>query len=212
LTKRLRYYYDAEAILEDAVPGLGGGRQRAAADGSYKYSGAEYKSSMGDPDRNSGLYAPPARGRGGATAFRGQGQERPEGNGRANREGRDMRDVGIPRGARKLDGSGTGGDASGIRDHSGNSLNRPDGKRNKRSVWTVTTQGFREAHFATFPPDLVRPMILAGCPEGGTGLDPFSGAGTVSLVAESLGRNSIGIELNPKYVKMARRRTSQVGF
>lgn len=78
--------------------------------------------------------------------------------------------------------------------------------RNKRSVWTVATKPFPEAHFATFPPNLIVPCILAGCPEGGLVLDPFAGAGTTLYVAEQLGRNSIGIELNPDYCDIIRRR------
>ena len=78
--------------------------------------------------------------------------------------------------------------------------------RNKRSVWTVTTQPFKEAHFATFPPALIEPCILAGCPVGGTVLDPFGGAGTTGLVADRMGRNAILIELNPEYAAMAERR------
>jgi DNA modification methylase len=81
--------------------------------------------------------------------------------------------------------------------------------RNKRDVWTVGTKPFREAHFATFPPALIRPCILAGCPVGGTVLDPFSGAGTTALVATDNGRNAIGIELNPEYVAMSEKRLSQ---
>jgi DNA modification methylase len=79
-------------------------------------------------------------------------------------------------------------------------------ERNKRSVWTVTTEPFPEAHFATFPTRLVEPCILAGCPEGGTVLDPFGGAGTTGLVADRLNRNAILIELNPAYADMAERR------
>ena len=79
-------------------------------------------------------------------------------------------------------------------------------KRNKRSVWEVTTQPFKEAHFAVFPPALVEPCILAGCPVGGTVLDPFGGAGTTGLVADRLGRNATLIELNPEYAEIARRR------
>lgn len=78
--------------------------------------------------------------------------------------------------------------------------------RNKRSVWTVTTQPFKEAHFATFPPSLIEPCVLAGCPVAGTVLDPFGGAGTTGLVADRLGRNAILIELNPSYAEMARKR------
>jgi DNA modification methylase len=79
-------------------------------------------------------------------------------------------------------------------------------KPNKRSVWEVATQPFAEAHFATFPPDLIEPCIKAGCPDGGTVLDPFGGAGTTGLVADRLGRNAILIELNPEYANMAERR------
>ncbi len=85
------------------------------------------------------------------------------------------------------------------------------GVRNKRSVWTVTTQPFSEAHFATFPPALIEPCILAGSPEGGTVLDPFGGAGTTGLVADRLKRNAILIELNPTYAEMAERRISNDG-
>ncbi len=77
---------------------------------------------------------------------------------------------------------------------------------NKRSVWTVSTKPFKEAHFATYPPDLIEPCILAGCPEGGTVLDPFFGAGTTGLVAQRHGRNWIGCELNPTYAEIAERR------
>lgn len=82
----------------------------------------------------------------------------------------------------------------------------PTTGRNKRSVWTVTTRPYAEAHFATFPPDLIEPCIKAGCPAGGVVLDPFFGAGTTGLVAARLGREFIGIELNAKYCEMAERR------
>jgi DNA modification methylase len=81
-----------------------------------------------------------------------------------------------------------------------------DGKRNKRSVWTVTTKRCPEAHFSTFPEKLIEPCILAGCQPGGVVLDPFFGAGTTGIVALRLGRNFVGIELNPDYVEMAQRR------
>ncbi|MCA3573097.1 MAG: site-specific DNA-methyltransferase [Aestuariivirga sp.] len=81
-----------------------------------------------------------------------------------------------------------------------------DGMRNRRSVWTVTTKPFKGAHFATFPPDLIAPCVLAGCPEGGTVLDPFGGAGTTGLVAARNNRNSILCELNPEYAAMAAER------
>jgi DNA modification methylase len=82
----------------------------------------------------------------------------------------------------------------------------PGGKRNRRSVWSVATQPFKEAHFATYPPELIEPCILAGCPVGGTVLDPFGGAGTTGLVADRLQRNAVLIELNPAYAEIARKR------
>jgi DNA modification methylase len=81
--------------------------------------------------------------------------------------------------------------------------------RNKRSVWEIATQPYPEAHFATFPEALVQPCILAGCPEGGTVLDPFVGSGTTALVANTLGRKAIGIELNPAYLELAQHRCAQ---
>jgi DNA modification methylase len=78
--------------------------------------------------------------------------------------------------------------------------------RNKRTVWTIATEPFPEAHFATFPTALVEPCILAGSPRGAVVLDPFCGSGTVGLVADRLGRDFIGIELNPAYVEIAERR------
>ena len=80
--------------------------------------------------------------------------------------------------------------------------------RNKRTVWTVKTAPCKDAHFATFPPDLIKPCILAGCPVGGTVLDPFGGSGTTGMVALELGRNAILIELNPDYVALIRQRTN----
>lgn len=87
-------------------------------------------------------------------------------------------------------------------------------KRNKRSVWTVTTKPQKEAHFATFPEDLITPCILAGCPEGGgIVLDPFNGTGTTRIVANKLNRNAIGFELNPKYIRIEeRRRRKELGI
>ena len=82
--------------------------------------------------------------------------------------------------------------------------------RNKRTVWTVPSHPFKEAHFATFPEKLIEPCILAGCPDGGICLDPFFGAGTTGLVAKKLGRHFIGIELNEAYVGMAQKRVAAV--
>lgn len=80
------------------------------------------------------------------------------------------------------------------------------GKRNKRTVWTVTTQPFSDAHFATFPPDLIKPCILAGAPIGGVVLDPFAGSGTTGKVSIELGRQAVLIEPKAEYVEMIKRR------
>lgn len=81
--------------------------------------------------------------------------------------------------------------------------------RNKRSVWTVNTMPYKDAHFATFPERLITDCIKAGCPENGIVLDPFSGAGTTALVARKLYRNFVGIELNEKYIEIANKRLSK---
>lgn len=81
--------------------------------------------------------------------------------------------------------------------------------RNKRTVWNIATEAYSEAHFATFPTKLVEPCILAGCPKGGTVIDPFLGSGTTALVARRTGRKAIGIELNAEYAEMAVKRVSE---
>lgn len=95
------------------------------------------------------------------------------------------------------------------RESHGNSENKA-GRRNKRSVWSVSTNGFRGAHFAVFPEKLIEPCILAGCPEGGVVLDPFAGSGTTGVVAKRMGRGFVGCEINPSYVAMAAGRIAEV--
>ena len=80
------------------------------------------------------------------------------------------------------------------------------GYRNKRDVWSVSVARFKGAHFAVFPEKLIEPCVLAGCPEGGTVLDPFTGSGTTGIVAKKFGRNFIGVELNHEYYAMAESR------
>ena len=88
-----------------------------------------------------------------------------------------------------------------------------DGLANKKSVWTVGTQSFSEAHFATFPEKLIVDCIKAGCPEGGTVLDPFGGANTTGLVSRKLNRNYVAIELNPAYIKIGEKRVyNEIGL
>ena len=78
--------------------------------------------------------------------------------------------------------------------------------RNKRDVWSINVKPNKEAHFATYPDKLVSTCILAGCPEGGIVLDPFMGSGTTGIVAYKLSKHYVGIEINPEYVEMAKRR------
>lgn len=87
-----------------------------------------------------------------------------------------------------------------------------DGLANKRSVWTVNTRPYPEAHFATYPKKLIRPCIKAGCPKGGVVLDPFGGSGTTAEVANELQRDAILCELNPKYCELIEKRLSLTQF
>lgn len=96
------------------------------------------------------------------------------------------------------------------RTKSGNEYALTTGKRNRRSVWTVATQPYSGAHFATMPSKLVEPCVLAGCPAGGTVLDPFAGSGTTGAVAKEWGREFIGIELNAAYIALAEERIDAV--
>lgn len=104
-----------------------------------------------------------------------------------------------------------GGTADKKLKHSGfKNCNQEETGRNKRTVWTITTKPYKEAHFATYPPNLILPCILAGCPEGGTVLDPFNGSATTGQVALQNNRNYIGIELNPDYIELSERRLAMV--
>ena len=86
----------------------------------------------------------------------------------------------------------------------------PEKGRNKRTVWTIPTYSYAGAHFATYPPALVEPCILAGSKAGDTILDPFCGSGTTGVVAMRYGRDFIGIELNPEYIELAKKRIEKV--
>lgn len=106
-----------------------------------------------------------------------------------------------------------GGVYTGGRSFDNSTMTYPLYTRNRRSVWSVATHPFPDAHFATFPPDLIpdliRPCALAGCPAGGVVLDPFFGTGTVGVVCVEEARRYLGIEINPDYVAMAERRIGQ---
>lgn len=165
LSKSQKYFYDAAAIAEEAQTWTG----RAA---TFERSGPVSEHVL--PGQSAAQHRP---NRNGKNSLRGQGAERDTAKGPANREGRDMQEVG-------------GGQT-----------------RNRRSVWTVATQPFSEAHFATFPPNLIIPCVLAGTGGGATVLDPFAGSGTVGKVAIELGRKAILIEPSPDYCKMIDKRT-----
>jgi len=129
-------------------------------------------------------------------SLRGNGGMKPNGN---------MKAMGRKKFDKNMGGSGTS-----FVDHSG--YKKSDGTyminstRNKRNVWTITTKPFKDAHFATFPKDLIEPCIKAGCPEGGVVLDPFGGSGTTGIVASLNNRNAILIELNQNYIDIANKR------
>ena len=163
MSKSPRYYFDSQAIAE---PLAASSIERLNQPNIDNQAGSDRV-----PGKTNG--AMKAVVRGGVNAFRGQGHFRDGENGPANRDGRDMKEV----------GSGA--------------------TRNKRSVWTVTTRPFKEAHFATFPPKLIEPCILAGCPVGGLVLDPFNGSGTAGVVALQNGRRYVGCELNEAYLDMS---------
>ena len=91
-------------------------------------------------------------------------------------------------------------EGTGLQPHSG--LTKSYDKKNKRSVWSVTNKPYKGAHFATFPPDLIEPCILAGSSEGNIILDPFMGSGTTAMVAKKLSRSYIGCELNTEYASL----------
>lgn len=84
--------------------------------------------------------------------------------------------------------------------------------KNKRSVWQIATVPCKDAHFAIYPPALVQPCILAGSERGDIVLDPFIGSGTTAIVAKELGRHYIGIDLNPEYCEIARKRLSKTFY
>jgi DNA modification methylase len=149
----------------------------------YYYDAEAIKEPAADPDRETRCE--------GDNAYRGQAAIRAQGKTRRHR---------MP------DGPTVHGNKPG-RDDGGAACNKPGQIfRNKRDVWTIATTSYSGAHFATFPPALIQPCILAGCPVGGTVLDPFGGSGTTGQVAAGNARNAVLIELNTEYTKLAQDR------
>jgi DNA modification methylase len=158
LSKRERYYYDAEAIAEPVAPST---VERVSQPGLEYQAGSSRV-----PGKTNGTMK-----------------------------------AALPRyGGDKRSGGAT---------YSGNEYDGGNGKRNARTVWTITTKPYSGAHFATMPPELAERCIKAGCPEGGTVLDPFLGSGTTAEVARKLGRNAVGFELNEDYRPLIEKRLAQ---
>lgn len=118
-------------------------------------------------------------------------------------------DISNPRGSHGVLGTQHKGNRK-IFEGCGSDIKNKTGKRNKRTVWSLATSHSKVAHFATFPGKLIEPCIIAGCPKNGVVLDPFMGSGTVAEKAVELGREFIGIELNPDYVKIIDDKLSHV--
>jgi hypothetical protein len=203
LTKAERYYYDAEAIAEPVTDSsiVRLGQDVDGQAGSNRANGGMKTNGPMKAVRFGGTKADPT-----VTRLQSGNEWKPKTPGRNSRLFQD-RDPNHSS-ERKHEGQDTGGNGHGFAGHSGNVL--ADGTiylmRNSRDVWTIATSGYREAHFATFPQELVRRCILAGSKVGDTVLDPFVGSGTVVAVALGLGRRGLGMDLNHAYIEMARRR------
>lgn len=205
LSKSERYYYDNEAIAEPATDST---IDRISQSGLDEQAGSDRV-----PGKSNGPMKAVVKGRGGKTAFRGQGHFE-GGMNVANRDGRDMRDVGVKRSGNKerkpASARGVPVDTNGKSSGAvAGSVPWEGSTRNKRSVWTVTTKPFKGAHFATFPMDLIEPCILAGSEPGDIVLDPFNGSGTTGGAAQKHGRRYIWIDLNPDYLELSKKRFVQ---
>jgi DNA modification methylase len=216
LSKKERYYFDADAIAEplayssverlsqpnlenqegsDRVPGKTNGNMKAVARASWNGSTFD-KGKTGEMMQTRGGLKP-------YTGHATKDYEAAYAQDPSDVKARILKN-------RRDKGGQMGGVDLGM--YAGRAGDRIDGLRNKRSVWTVTTKPYAEAHFATFPPDLIEPCVLAGSKSGDIVLDPFFGSGTTGEVAQNLGRQWIGCELNPQYEPLQRKRTAQMGM
>lgn len=199
MTKNSKYLYDHEAIKEECVWDTGDGteKRKQRAKENHKAMPTSMKNGIrpkkgGNPHRKDdgrNCNYPYAWGR----AIDGSAVDKRNG-------------VEVANGFRG--GSYTGGDP-GARKNKGNVFMPSTFKRNKRTVWNIATKAFKEAHFATFPPELPEICIKAGSKEGDIVFDPFGGAFTTALVARSLGRKFICCELSQEYCEIADKRLSQ---
>lgn len=189
LTKSARYFYDAEAIKEPCSAGDNGSSFLSEQDQATKKNlgkGPRKIKVPGGWDLGEGSHGTIHRSGRTSATYRTLGEKGEQADANENR---------AARGAAFGRGAGWRDDPTTISD-----------KRNKRSVWEISTQAFPEAHFATFPEALVEPCILAGSKPSDTILDPFCGSGTTGVVALRYHREFIGIELNPEYAKLAETR------
>jgi len=190
LSKSPKYFFDQDAIREPA--NLTGKGSASSFRGGAYVDGSTFDNSNSGTRTVSGNVVPRNNGVGWGHGY--DSDPKP-------------RTVGSKRNSFARETKYSGGDHGQTGQHrSGREDINYDTTRNKRSVWTVATNGFKGAHFATFPPDLIRPCVLAGSPRGGMVLDPFGGAGTTALVAMQEGRQSVSCELNPEYAALARQR------
>ena len=196
LSKSATYYYDADAIKEPCSPDTHARYARGRGD-NHKWADGGPGNQTIATNRPGSLFARPPehvaprdrRGRNSRMNISRDAQHPHEANGKARAPGVNPK---------------CAAPGSGIKQNSSFSAAVKDivPYRNKRTVWTIATKSFSGAHFATFPPALITPCILAGCPAGGVVLDPFAGAFTTSLVCQQLGRDSISIELSPAYIAL----------
>jgi DNA modification methylase len=226
LTKSARYYYDAEAIKEAVVESQVG---RVRVDDPV---GGKSDAERGQHSPGAG-YTTPA-GKWATETAQASGRRMTENVARARANGSGHEDMfGATRNRRSVweiatqpfpeahlrkvrspAGWKTGAGSHGSihedgREREVSYAEIDSAKRNKRSVWEIATQPFPEAHFATFPEELVKPCILAGCPAGGTVLDPFGGSMTTMKVARDLNCKGVAIELNAEYIEIGKRRLAQ---
>jgi site-specific DNA-methyltransferase (cytosine-N4-specific) len=189
MTKSEKYFYDADAIRE---PSTGNAYSRGEGLNPKARVPTGWDTGDGDHRQLTGRYAQPNSP---------QSIKSPHGQGFTRRAGKNSR-VNVDRVPRAR--------KSRQNESFSAAVTEPVLSRNKRSVWTIATQPFPEAHFATFPEEIPRTCILAGTKPGDVVLDPFSGAGTTGVAALALGRDYIGIDRKPEYIAMARRRLEKV--